>query len=108
MKKSEGICDANFLVLSSDIYSRWIYWDSFDVIACRVKEFGKRMRGAKQHAIYAAYRGEDNIGEGTIGELAEKLDMTVKNLYWYSSPARMRRYEKLKKKNRSLVLVRIE
>ncbi len=37
--------------------------------------------------VYTIYRGEENLGEGTLPELAEKMGVKVSTLRWYLSPA---------------------
>ncbi len=41
--------------------------------------------------IYAAYRGEEYIGEGTITELAGVLGIKQSTLRWYTMPAARKR-----------------
>lgn len=41
--------------------------------------------------IYALYKGERLLGIGTAAELAEKLGVTQKTIWWYASPAAKRR-----------------
>ena len=46
------------------------------------------------NGIYAAYRGDTYIGEGTLSELAELLGVKRKTLVWVRSPAARKRIEK--------------
>lgn len=66
----------------------------------------------KNNHIYAAYRGEDNLADGTLDELAEKLHITRKTLSWYTMPSAKRKERESIKKgwniNRRLSLVLIE
>lgn len=41
--------------------------------------------------IYAAYRGESYIAEGTIAELADVLGIKQATLTWYTMPAARKR-----------------
>lgn len=54
-------------------------------------------------SIYAAYRGERYIGEGTLTELAKLLGVKRRPLLWYLYPSARKRVEKTEKnpKNRS-------
>lgn len=45
-------------------------------------------------SIYAAYRGDRYVGEGTLSELAELLGVKRKTLLWYRCPAAKKRVEK--------------
>ena len=45
-------------------------------------------------SIYAAYRGDRYIGEGTLSELAELLGVKRKTLQWYRCPSAKKRVEK--------------
>lgn len=40
---------------------------------------------------YALWKGDKCIAIGTAGELAERLGVTVKTIWWYVSPACKRR-----------------
>ena len=44
--------------------------------------------------IYAAYRGERYVGEGTLTELAELLGVKRRTLLWYRHPAAQKRVAK--------------
>ena len=48
----------------------------------------------KLKGIYAAYRGDRYIGEGTLSELAKILGVKRKTLVWVRSPAARKRIEK--------------
>lgn len=68
--------------------------------------------------IYAAYRGDDYIGEGTLDDIAALASVSRKNAQWCARPAALRRIEERNKawnkggrqlKTRgSLVLVLVE
>lgn len=45
-------------------------------------------------SIYAAYRGDRYIGEGTLTELAELLKVKRQTLVWARYPAARKRVEK--------------
>ena len=53
-------------------------------------------------SIYAAYRGDRYVGEGTLSELAELLGVKRKTLLWARYPAAKKRVEKTEA-NRQLV-----
>lgn len=48
---------------------------------------------------YAVYKGEDHIAFGTLEELAEKLDVQPRTIYFYSTEVYKRRIEKRNAKN---------
>lgn len=48
-------------------------------------------------SVYAAYRGERFVGEGTLTELAELLGVKRRTLLWYRYPAARKRVEKTEK-----------
>lgn len=48
-------------------------------------------------SIYAAYRGERFVGEGTLTELAELLKVKRRTLLWYRYPAAQKRVEATEK-----------
>lgn len=41
--------------------------------------------------IYAAYRGEQWLGDGTIHELAEQFNLSAKRVSWLGTPAAHKR-----------------
>lgn len=41
--------------------------------------------------IYAAYKGDDNLADGTAEELAQKLGIGVDTLYCLASPSNHKR-----------------
>lgn len=43
--------------------------------------------------FYALYKGEKLISTGTIYQIAKDTGLKVKTLYYYSSPAYLKRYE---------------
>lgn len=45
-------------------------------------------------SIYAAYRGDRYVGEGTLSELAELLRVKLQTLVWARYPAARKRVEK--------------
>lgn len=47
--------------------------------------------------VYAAYRGERFVGEGTLTELAELLGVKRRTLLWYRYPAAKKRVEATEK-----------
>jgi len=54
-------------------------------------------------SIYAAYRGDRYVGEGTLSELAKLLNVKRQTLVWARYPAAKKRVEKTEAncKNRS-------
>ena len=44
-------------------------------------------------SIYAAYRGDRYVGEGTLSELAKLLKVKRKALLWYRYPSAKKRVE---------------
>lgn len=75
-------------------------------------------RPKRNRNIYAAYRGDDYIGEGTLDEIATLAGVSRKTAQWCARPAALRRIEERSKawdagerqlKTRgSLVLVLVE
>ncbi len=57
----------------------------------------------KINKIYALYKGDEQLAEGTLDELAKIFNVKKKTLLFYQSPAHINR----KKKNFK-VLVRVE
>lgn len=57
----------------------------------------------KSKRIYALYKGEKFIADGTLRELAHKTNRTYDTLYFYTTPAYQRRVENSKNnlKNKS-------
>lgn len=51
-------------------------------------------------SIYAAYRGDRYIGEGTLSELAKLLGVKRQTLVWYRYPAAKKRVEKNEKNHK--------
>lgn len=47
--------------------------------------------------VYAAYRGERFVGEGTLTELAELMKVKRRTLLWYRYPSARKRVEKTEK-----------
>lgn len=46
---------------------------------------------AKRRQIYAVYRGEENLGDGTAEELANKLGIRANTIYSAATVARRKR-----------------
>lgn len=40
---------------------------------------------------YVMYKGEKPVAYGTAREIAEKLGINIKTVYWYASPAARKR-----------------
>lgn len=49
----------------------------------------------KNMSIYAAYRGDRYIGEGTLSELAKVLNVKRKTLVWARTPIARKRAEQI-------------
>ena len=64
----------------------------------------------KNKKEYALYKGDTFICMGTIKEIAEKMGVTVRTVYWWGSPAARRREKrnKIKKIPNRKALVKIE
>lgn len=61
----------------------------------------------KSEAIYALYRGEKQLSEGTATQLARQFGVQRKTIKFYSTPACLRRHSKSIKSN-FLVAVKVE
>ena len=51
----------------------------------------------KNYSVYAAYRGDEYIGEGTLDEIATLAGVSRKTAQWYARPAALRRIEERNK-----------
>ena len=58
---------------------------------------------AKRRQIYAVYRGEENLGDGTVKELANKLGISEKTIYSSATVARVKR-----DKGKRLVVIKLD
>ncbi|MDA5619099.1 hypothetical protein NM952_10905 [Pasteurella multocida subsp. multocida] len=56
----------------------------------------------KRHQIYAVYRGEKNLGDGTAEELEKKLAISKKKIYALCSP-----YVHKRDKGQQLVVIKL-
>ena len=67
------------------------------------EDFERRKSAFKLKGIYAAYRGDRYVGEGTLSELAELLGVKRQTLVWARYPSAKKRVEKTEanRKNRS-------
>lgn len=54
----------------------------------------------KTRRIYAAYRGDKYIGEGTLREIAAMTGLKVETVIWYTTPAGKRRMGRHKEHKR--------
>ena len=59
----------------------------------------------KKNRIYALYKGEECLGIGTQHELAEQLKISIKTIYFYTTPTYKKR---VKKGSNRRVLIRVE
>ena len=68
------------------------------------------MKGRPEKAEYALYKGDTFICMGTIKEIAKKMGVTKKTVYWWGSPAARRREgkNKFKKTPNRKLLIKIE
>ncbi len=64
-----------------------------------------------QKVIYAVYKGEDFLCEGTAKECADYLGVKAKTIYWWKSPANCKKasgktkyYNKDKKRKYAIVI----
>ena len=64
-------------------------------------------RGRKETALYAFYKGDEYVAEGTIRELADYTGLSIRTLKFYSSPVNLRR-NAIRKKGTGRVVVRVE
>ena len=58
--------------------------------------------------IYALYKGDTNICDGTLAEISARVNISKKTLSFYGSPAYARRAEKAKNPKPRLALVLID
>lgn len=56
----------------------------------------------------AVYRGDDLIAEGTIRDVAKKLNVNTNTIRFYLTPAYERRLSKRKTLDKSLTAVRLD
>lgn len=54
---------------------------------------------------YAAYKGDQLVAVGTAKELAIKLGIKQKSIYWYTSPTYQRRLDKRENSKNARVIV---
>ncbi|WP_122983454.1 MULTISPECIES: hypothetical protein [Rodentibacter] len=54
--------------------------------------------------IYAVYRGEENLGDGTADELAEKLGVKPKTIQSMSTP----RWARRNKSGKRLIVIKLD
>lgn len=62
----------------------------------------------KSKRIYALYKGDKFIADGTLRELAYKTNRTYDTLYFYTTPAYQRRVEYFNKVRKNKTQGRIE
>ena len=41
----------------------------------------------RNHHVYAVYRGDEYVTDGTLKEIGKTLGMTRKSLFWYLTPS---------------------
>ena len=58
--------------------------------------------------IYALYKGDDYLDEGTVKELAKKYNMSDKSLMCTKCPSRIKKQAKQKKPSNAYMLVDLE
>ncbi|BFU64741.1 MULTISPECIES: hypothetical protein [Rodentibacter] len=58
----------------------------------------------KRRQIYAVYRGEENLGDGTAEELAEKLGVQAKTIQSMSTP----RFHRRNQSGKRLVVIKLD
>lgn len=67
-------------------------------------------RAYRHNGIYAAYRGDEYLTDGTVGEIAKTLHMKKRNVQWLLSPSAKARYKKYRDNagSRALILVEVD
>ena len=60
---------------------------------------------SKREKIYALYKGDDYLDEGTVKELAKKYNMSSKSLMCTKCPSRLKRQNKQKKPSKAYIIV---
>lgn len=63
---------------------------------------------SKREKIYALYKGDDYLAEGTVKELAKTFKMSHKSLMCTKCPSRIKRQTKQKKPSKAYMLVDLE
>lgn len=63
---------------------------------------------SKKEKIYALYKGDDYLAEGTVKELAKKYNLSSKSLMCTKCPSRIIRQSKQKKPSKAYMLVDLE
>lgn len=58
--------------------------------------------------IYALYKGDKYVCDGTLGELSKVTGLKPETLYFYSMPTYRRRIESYHKETTALVTVRLD
>lgn len=58
--------------------------------------------------IYAMYRGDELLCTGTVYEIAEKMDISVSTVRFYSMPAYRKRIENRGKFENQRVVIKID
>ena len=49
-------------------------------------------RSRKLKNIYALYKGENNLMDGTLEEISRRSGMNINTLLWMTNPSAMKRY----------------
>ena len=55
----------------------------------------------RNHHVYAVYRGDEYVTDGTLEEIGKTLGMTRKSLFWYLTPSAMRKLESKTKRGKT-------
>lgn len=58
--------------------------------------------------VYALYKGDQYLGEGTVKELALKYNLSYKSLYCSKTPSRIKKQAKQKKSSKAYIIVDLE
>ena len=58
--------------------------------------------------IYALYKGDDYLGEGSVKELAKKFNLSAKSLMCTKCPSRIKRQSKQKRISKAYMLINLE
>lgn len=67
--------------------------------------YKKKKKYIRNKSIYALYKGENFIKEGTFKEIAEYIGVTETTVYFYSTKSYLKRHKKTSNNYKVLVLV---
>ena len=55
----------------------------------------------RNHHVYAVYRGDEYVTDGTLEEIGKTLGMTRKSLLWHLTPSARRKLESKTKRGKT-------